>query len=156
MKKVCSRCKQEKDLTEFYKSKKGKYGYYSYCKLCERKRRRSEERTEEYYEYHRSHSEKYRLKHSKEAVERTKLYQKKCFQQWMNLIIIPQGLNKCSKCGYDKCFHAIDFHHRDPKEKKFNIGSMLRTKITPENLEELAKCDPLCANCHREKEAGLW
>jgi hypothetical protein len=32
--KICNKCKVEKELTEFYKSKHGKYGVDSECKLC--------------------------------------------------------------------------------------------------------------------------
>jgi hypothetical protein len=36
------------------------------------------------------------------------------------------------------------------------MGDVFRKLITPERLEELAKTTPLCSNCHREKEVGLW
>lgn len=53
----------------------------------------------------------------------------------------------CMKCGYDKCVAALEFHHRDPKEKdpKWSRGWSL-----PKLKVELDKCDILCANCHRE------
>lgn len=31
-KKICLRCKEEKELNDFYKDKSRKEGYYSYCK----------------------------------------------------------------------------------------------------------------------------
>lgn len=34
MVKTCSKCKVEKDVTEFYKDKTRKYGVHSQCKLC--------------------------------------------------------------------------------------------------------------------------
>ena len=34
MTKICTKCKKEKSLNKFYKSKKGKYGCKSYCKKC--------------------------------------------------------------------------------------------------------------------------
>jgi hypothetical protein len=34
MKKICSKCKIEKDVTEFHRNKQGKNGFYSYCKSC--------------------------------------------------------------------------------------------------------------------------
>jgi len=69
----------------------------------------------------------------------------------MELIIKPQGRNKCSRCGYDKCFGAIDFHHRDPKAKQFSMSTMWQSPITGKNLEELAKTVSLCKNCHAEE-----
>jgi hypothetical protein len=32
--KICRKCKKEKDLTKFHKSKQNKDGYCSYCKKC--------------------------------------------------------------------------------------------------------------------------
>ena len=56
----------------------------------------------------------------------------------------------CIRCGYNKCIDALEFHHRDPSVKDFQIagGGNYRSL---ENLKaELDKCDLLCANCHRE------
>lgn len=60
---------------------------------------------------------------------------------------------KCTKCGYNKCIGAMQFHHRDPNKKEFNIGSsdMAWNKIE----KELEKCDLLCSNCHYEFEYVL-
>ncbi len=59
----------------------------------------------------------------------------------------------CLICGYMKCLGAMEFHHRDPKEKDMGIGSLY--VVTPQIKEELDKCDMLCANCHREEHARL-
>jgi len=58
---------------------------------------------------------------------------------------------KCSKCGYDKCPAAFDFHHLDPREKDFAISSKLSWTVV---VEELKKCVLLCSNCHREAHDG--
>jgi hypothetical protein len=48
---------------------------------------------------------------------------------------------------------CYDFHHRDPSSKLFEISGMrLIQWAEPELLEELAKCDLLCSNCHRIRE----
>jgi hypothetical protein len=57
----------------------------------------------------------------------------------------------CSKCGYNKNITAIEFHHKNPKEKK--IGLNMRTFSNNSMnvlIEEALKCELLCANCHRE------
>lgn len=36
MNRICNRCKQEKDYSEFNKNTSGKNGYYSICRLCTR------------------------------------------------------------------------------------------------------------------------
>lgn len=59
---------------------------------------------------------------------------------------------KCERCGYNANLAALDFHHREPSSKRFQID--MRT-LPNTNLnvlkEELDKCDLLCANCHREE-----
>jgi predicted nucleic acid-binding Zn ribbon protein len=61
---------------------------------------------------------------------------------------------KCSKCGYNGCLAALEFHHRNPLHKKKYIRRQNKTMIvstTWKTLQkELDKCDLLCANCHRE------
>lgn len=55
----------------------------------------------------------------------------------------------CVRCGYSRCQAALDFHHRDPLQKDYTIGSQSwedLEKIKP----ELDKCDLLCRNCHAE------
>lgn len=57
----------------------------------------------------------------------------------------------CQKCGYNKCIEALDFHHRNPDEKEYDIAQMIRNHRTQEAIvQEMQKCVILCANCHRE------
>ncbi len=56
---------------------------------------------------------------------------------------------KCQTCGYNKCKNALVFHHRDPKEKEFNL-SWFWSNSWESLQEELNKCDLLCSNCHQE------
>ena len=59
-------------------------------------------------------------------------------------------VNGCAICGYNKCNAALDFHHSNPKDKKYHInqGMIARKDI----IDELNKCILLCSNCHREIE----
>lgn len=57
----------------------------------------------------------------------------------------------CSKCGYNKNWAVLEFHHRNPNQKEIQlslerIGHIAEKKL----LLEVKKCDLLCANCHRE------
>lgn len=57
----------------------------------------------------------------------------------------------CTKCGYSKCIASLAFHHRDPKEKMFGIGSSVAASKPWAELQlELDKCILLCQNCHHE------
>jgi len=69
--------------------------------------------------------------------------------QTLKIMSVKYLGGKCVKCGYNKCVQALDFHHRNPNEKEFGIGSYASRswdKLKP----ELDKCDLLCSNCHRE------
>jgi hypothetical protein len=52
----------------------------------------------------------------------------------------------CLRCGLTDG-RCLQWHHRDPTQKRFNIGEAKNMKW--ENLMlEVEKCDVLCANCH--------
>ena len=65
---------------------------------------------------------------------------------------IKYGGGECKKCGYDKCWHALHFHHIDPSKKEFAIFESRPRKKKVRNWEklkiEIDKCILLCANCH--------
>ena len=71
-----------------------------------------------------------------------------------NLMINYKG-GKCQICGYCKYQGALDLHHLNPKEKDFGIGDKGYTRSWEIVKTELDKCILVCANCHREIEAGI-
>jgi hypothetical protein len=67
------------------------------------------------------------------------------------LILINMLGGSCESCGYCKNYSALAFHHKDPKNKKFNIDSrQCSNRSCKTLLEEVAKCSLLCMNCHME------
>lgn len=60
---------------------------------------------------------------------------------------------KCIQCGesHPAC---LDFHHRNPLDKKEEVGKMLRNCSKKAILLEIQKCDALCCNCHRKIHFG--
>ena len=55
----------------------------------------------------------------------------------------------CSKCGYNKNYAALEFHH--VKDKSFSLDSRKISNTSMSKLlEELKKCILLCSNCHKE------
>lgn len=68
--------------------------------------------------------------------------------------IIYKG-GKCCICGYNKYNGALDFHHIDPNEKSFTIGSYGHCRAWKKVQKELDKCILLCSNCHKELHGGL-
>ena len=65
--------------------------------------------------------------------------------------IVDYKLEKgCADCGYKEHPAALDFDHLPGTTKEFNIGNAAgyysdRKKI----WDEVAKCEVVCANCHR-------
>lgn len=122
--KICSKCKQELDESFFHKSKSR--GYQCYCKECSNKRR------SKYFKEHRQ----------QEILVRRK--RELMLREWFKEI----RPKECSKC-HDKRWYTIDLHHTNPDEKEYNIAEMMRFS-KKKILTEIAKCIPLCSNCHRE------
>lgn len=54
----------------------------------------------------------------------------------------------CADCNKQYPPYVMDFDHRSGK--KFGLAGKA-WKPLPELLEEAAKCDVVCANCHRER-----
>ena len=126
--KVCSKCKVEKSLTFFNQRIAAKDGSSSYCKQCN-----SESLKNHYYsnkEYYYNKSRNYYLE----------------LKEWF--INYKQTL-KCSKCGESRHW-VLDFHHKDPSIKDGTIAQMLINSSKEKLLQEIDKCDVLCANCHRD------
>jgi hypothetical protein len=56
----------------------------------------------------------------------------------------------CMDCGVCYPLCATDFDHRDPSKKLFGLNiCQARAKNVQQVKDEMAKCDVVCANCHR-------
>lgn len=53
----------------------------------------------------------------------------------------------CVRCGFAESA-ALQYHHRDPKTKLFNIGDGWNRQSLKAIMIEASKCDIICANCH--------
>jgi hypothetical protein len=55
----------------------------------------------------------------------------------------------CADCGgrFSPC--AMDFDHRAPQAKRIAVSRMIGRAGTATIMAEVAKCDIVCANCHR-------
>ncbi len=61
-------------------------------------------------------------------------------------LVVAAG-GRCVDCGYTGAIAAFEFHHRDPTTKEFSLSNF--NGVVSRLLVEAAKCDLLCANCHR-------
>ncbi len=93
------------------------------------------------------------LDHKEKTIAATKKWKKRNLAAWKE-ILHEQGKDSCAKCGYNKCFAAIEFHHLSPEKKKKTMAHMFECYPSIRGIEELSKCIALCANCHRELHHG--
>lgn len=54
----------------------------------------------------------------------------------------------CKDCGKIYPYYVMDFDHRDKNDKINDISKMARSSLN-NLMKEIAKCDIVCANCHR-------
>ena len=54
----------------------------------------------------------------------------------------------CAECGFNQHPAALDFDHRPGTMKEFSIAGGLSYSWA-RIVAEMAKCDIVCANCHR-------
>lgn len=91
---------------------------------------------------------------STRANKQTRKHQKTILRRSMKMQAIKILGGKCSRCGYDKCVDALEFHHENPSEKEFKLGSG-NTISWKEYKKEAMKCILLCSNCHKEINSEL-
>ncbi len=128
--KKCTRCQVEKEESQF--SKKTKNRIHSHCKNCQSV----------------LHSIWY-FKHKKRRIKQV-LLKKKSRSIELDLLLDRLKSNPCTDCKQQLNPWQMDFDHL--KDKKFEIG-MARIKgyAIKSVLEELKKCELVCANCHRNR-----
>lgn len=93
-----------------------------------------------------------RCSYRKHHAERRATYR----QQYAARRALIDGLKNhpCQDCGNSYPSYVMEFHHRDPATKVFKVAVALVYYSLNKVFEEIAKCDLLCANCHRIREWG--
>ena len=75
-------------------------------------------------------------------------------RRWLSKISLMEKMgNKCQHCGYTGNPGAFHFHHRDAKDKKYELNS--ENIMRRDKWDEASKCDLLCANCHQIQHVNL-
>ena len=125
--KHCSRCGEMKPQSEFGVRTNGKV--QAWCRACHRVYQRA---------YHLRHQEYY-AKLQAQRVTRNRSMLRKAKS-------VP-----CADCRVVYPYYVMDFDHRPGEVKCFNLANVAgQTRISLARLEaEIAKCDVVCANCHR-------
>lgn len=70
------------------------------------------------------------------------------------LILAHLKANPCVDCGEADPI-VLEFDHRDPAQKAFNIGMSRRRYSAVRIQAEIDKCDVRCCNCHRRRSYAM-
>lgn len=76
------------------------------------------------------------------------------YRKRLKLRMVEAFGSKCGVCSYNKCVHALEFHHLDPSQKEFGFAKRW-SRAWAKLVVELQKCVLLCSNCHKEYHAGI-
>ncbi len=55
----------------------------------------------------------------------------------------------CADCGNEFPFYVMDFDHREGEKKNAHVSKLVQRMNLQQLLNEIAKCDVVCSNCHR-------
>jgi len=93
---------------------------------------------------HREYSRKHYEANKQDVIKKAKEQKKTLRAKWIEFKESVQ----CVNCGFAHPA-AIDFHHVNPSPGDKKLFTLLRCNNFSAALEEVKKCVPLCANCHR-------
>jgi len=144
--KTCKKCVKSLPETMYYRSghikKNGTQALTAICKICfqnnARKRLRDPQKRAAYLKYQKQY-------------QSTKGLQKRLDRfKWIDGVKSAP----CMDCYRRFPPECMDFDHRDPKKKIFNVSQAAVSGNSLESIKaEIAKCDLVCSNCHRIRTA---
>jgi hypothetical protein len=132
--KKCNHCGEWKDEEDFSWRYKSLGIRNKACKKCMVEFNRN---------YYQGEAGERHLQQVKERTDKARAEAKEFVYQF--LLTHP-----CQSCG-EADPRVLEFHHREPSRKDMDITHMLSGGYSLRRLQaEIAKCDVLCANCHRK------
>lgn len=120
-----------KPLEDFAWRRKAKGQRHNYCRPCH-----SAYHREHYLANKARYVEQARIRNERERIARTRL------------LIDYFAEHPCADCGESDPI-VLEFDHL--RAKRFNIGQVFSYRNWDDVLAEIAKCDVVCANCHRRR-----
>lgn len=126
MRKRCGKCKRNKKLDDFYVKDAKRGTRQSYCKACFAARHKK------YYESNKTYYKEKRVRNLRQLKE-----------------LIAKLKNKpCADCKRKFPPYAMDFDHTG-NDKIGDVSTLAGLGYKTAALEEVKKCDVVCAVCHR-------
>lgn len=131
--KTCKKCGEDKPYEMFAKNRRRKDGYQDWCRACIKVR--DAEQYANNKDRFASWSKNRRLSVRKQVFE--------------YLLTHP-----CVECG-ERDIIVLEFDHRTQTTKRFDVMSATHGHSWKTVLEEIKKCDVVCANCHKRRTAKM-
>jgi len=133
--KRCYDCGLVKPIDDFAFDNKAKGTRQGRCRVCHAR-------------YRREHYVRNRATYIEQEVARIRRYRDE------NRPLIREYLraHPCVDCG-ETDIVVLDFDHRDPAAKKYNVMLLAAHKSWVRVIAEIEKCDVRCSSCHRRRTA---
>lgn len=128
----CARCHLDKPITEYtWNRRKGRYD--NYCRPC-----RAEYGRQHYLQNRERYIRNAHRRRDRETARR------------MDILVEFLLEHPCVDCGETDVV-VLEFDHL--RDKMFNVSHGVRTRRWDAVLNEIKKCEVVCANCHRRRTA---
>jgi hypothetical protein len=129
--RTCGRCRRTLPVSSFARYGSG---YQAYCRECKKQ-----------YDADWYKANKARRKDKVRADRRD-------YVDWLDSL--KEG-KPCADCGGVYPPYVMEWHHLPGSEKKLVVADTRRASFSRARiLAEIAKCELVCANCHRERTFG--
>jgi len=134
--KKCTKCKKDKDFSQFNFKNKSLGITSSECKECSRLLVKNHyNRNKEYY------------------LNKAKLRNSHLKQKILDYVYQYLSKNHCKDCG-ESDITVLEFDHSNKFPKIESVSYLIKNKYPLDKvIDEISKCDVRCANCHRRKTA---
>jgi hypothetical protein len=126
MEKRCGRCGETKPVGQFHRWKRGD-GFQPWCKACRKA-------------YDADYSRRTLARRRERRAER-----RPEFVAWYRAL---KEARPCVDCGSHFPAEAMHWDHIPGVVKASDVSNLLRRLSKSSVLEEIAKCELVCANCH--------
>ncbi len=141
--KVCTKCSLEKDESDYFVKDKKTGRLHAQCKACYKEIRKA------YYAEH-------YLKYGDAYKERAKLRRAKVKRNLQINLMAYLEDKACRICG-ESDIRTLEFDHLDSTTKRFGIATAITDgRKWSDVLEEIERCQILCANCHKKRTATQY
>jgi hypothetical protein len=130
----CGRCQAIKPVDDFMWRRKERGQRDNYCRPCRA-------------DYHHEHYVANRARYIENTARR-----KRALAEERNAYLVEFFVtHPCTDCGETDPL-VLEFDHQG--DKCFNVSAGVRDRNWQAVLDEIAKCEVVCANCHRRRTAA--